>query len=73
MWDGISLELLKTLEGHSSYVTTVSWNYDGSEIVSGSQDNTTKIWDSCTGRAHIPWKDILMGLLLLLGIMTVLK
>jgi hypothetical protein len=30
IWDGKSLELLKTLEGHSGDVNGVSWNHDGS-------------------------------------------
>jgi WD40 repeat protein len=50
IWDGKSLELLKTLKGHSSHVTAVSWNHDGTQIVSGSDDNTIKIWDSFTGK-----------------------
>jgi WD40 repeat protein len=49
IWDGKSLELLKTLEGHSGWVNSVSWNHDGSQIVSGSQDKTIKIWDGTTG------------------------
>jgi WD40 repeat protein len=51
IWNGKSLELLKTLEGHSNYVNSVSWNHDGTQIVSGSGDNTIKIWDSSTGKA----------------------
>jgi WD40 repeat protein len=49
IWDGKSLELLKTLKGHSSIVWSVSWNHDGSQIASGSDDRTIKIWDSSTG------------------------
>jgi WD40 repeat protein len=40
---------LKTLEGHSNKVNSVSWNHDDSQLVSGSGDNTIKIWDSSTG------------------------
>jgi WD40 repeat protein len=50
IWDGESLQLLKTLEGHSDWVRSVSWNHDGSQIVSGSDDSTIKIWDSSSGR-----------------------
>jgi WD40 repeat protein len=50
IWDGKSLELLKTLEGHSGSVRSVSWNHDSSQIASGSVDDTIKIWDSSTGR-----------------------
>jgi hypothetical protein len=61
VWDGNSLELLKTLEGHSEIVYSVSWNHDGSQIASGSYDKTIKIWDSSTGkelhtmRGHSHW------------------
>jgi WD40 repeat protein len=50
LWDGKSLELLRTLIGHSSRVQSVSWNHDGSQIVSGSSDKTIKIWDSSIGK-----------------------
>jgi WD40 repeat protein len=49
IWGGKSLELIKTLQGHSGWVRSVSWNHDGSQIVSGSADKTIKIWDSSTG------------------------
>jgi hypothetical protein len=42
IWDGKSLELLKTLEGHSDSVNSVSWNHDGSQIVSGSKMELSK-------------------------------
>jgi WD40 repeat protein len=51
IWDGKSLELIKTLQGHSGWVRSVSWNNDGSQIVSGSKDKTIKIWDSWSGKA----------------------
>ena len=34
-----------TLKGHSSGVTSVSFSPDGKRIVSGSKDNTLKVWD----------------------------
>jgi WD40 repeat protein len=49
IWDGKSLELLKTLKGHSNSVCSVSWNHDSSQIASGSYDTTIKIWDSSSG------------------------
>jgi WD40 repeat protein/ABC-type dipeptide/oligopeptide/nickel transport system ATPase component len=33
----------------SGYVSSVSWNHDSSKIVSGSDDNTIKIWDAVSG------------------------
>ena len=38
------------VRGHSSWVRSVSYSPDGKHIVSGSDDNTVKIWDSTTGK-----------------------
>ena len=43
------LEQECTLTGHSSAVTCVAYSPDGKHIVSGSGDNTVKVWDSQTG------------------------
>lgn len=37
------------IQGHSLPVTSVSFNPDGSLIVSGSHDGSCKIWDTATG------------------------
>ena len=42
--DGSSLLELVTGTGHSEDVTSVAWSPDGTKIVSGSRDNTLKIW-----------------------------
>ena len=34
-----------TLKGHSGFVSSVSFSPDGKRIVSGSYDNTLKVWD----------------------------
>ena len=45
VWDaGTGLELL-TLKGHSNGIYGVAFSPDGNRIVSGSADNTAKIWD----------------------------
>ena len=44
-----TLDFLKMLNGHGSFVTTVAISKDGSKIVSGSWDNTIKIWDVPSG------------------------
>ncbi|KAF8604841.1 WD40 repeat-like protein [Ceratobasidium sp. AG-I] len=38
------------LEGHTSPVTSVAYSHDGTHIVSGSHDNTIRIWDAGTGQ-----------------------
>src|SRR5207302_10535880 len=42
--------LIRTLEGHSSWVTGVAVSADGRRAVSASGDNTLKVWDVETGR-----------------------
>ena len=44
LWDVTFGKLLKTLEGHSSYVYSACFSPDGSWIASGSFDRTIKLW-----------------------------
>ena len=34
------------MRGHSDYVRSVAYSPDGKHIVSGSDDNTVRVWDS---------------------------
>lgn len=43
-------ECLKTLSGHEGSVVSVVESKDGKTIISGSRDNTIKIWDKETGK-----------------------
>jgi WD40 repeat protein len=38
------------LTGHADHVQSVSFSPDGKRIVSGSRDNTLKVWDAQTGQ-----------------------
>ena len=42
-------ELLRTLEGHAAGVRSVTLSGDGRILVSGSDENTIKVWDLGTG------------------------
>lgn len=39
------VKCIKTLEGHTKGVRSVAFSPDGKHIVSGSNDNTIKIWE----------------------------
>ena len=41
--------VLGPLEGHTGWVWSVSFSGDGSRIVSGSWDNTVRVWDAVSG------------------------
>jgi len=49
IWDAKSGVMLRSLEGHKSFVTSVAISEDGNTIVSGSYDNSIKIWDTKSG------------------------
>ena len=53
VWDRAAPSLAgvekRTLRGHSEGVTSCSFSKDGGSVLSGSDDNTLKIWDATTG------------------------
>jgi WD40 repeat protein len=46
--------MLPPLQGHDDYIFFVAFSPDGSKIVSGSADNTIRIWDASTGVEMLP-------------------
>src|SRR5271168_180224 len=40
---------IQTLYGHSNPVSSVAFSHDGTQVVSGSDDCTVKIWDASSG------------------------
>jgi WD40 repeat protein len=47
--DSTKFKCLNTLYGNSSCVISVAFSTDGTKIISGSYDNTIKIWNANTG------------------------
>ena len=52
IWDAVTGECERTLEGHLWYVTSASFSLDGTKVVSGSADKTVRIWDAVTGECE---------------------
>ena len=46
--------LLQILRGHEGVVRSVCFSPDGSRIVSGSSDNTVRVWDALSGQPALP-------------------
>jgi WD40 repeat protein len=53
------------LEGHKDGVTSVSVSPDDKQAVSGSRDNTLRVWDMSTGQCTIVLKKNQLSLKLL--------
>jgi uncharacterized caspase-like protein len=50
LWDTRSGKEIRTLAGHSNYITAVSFSPHGETLASGSDDKTVKLWDVTSGK-----------------------
>lgn len=51
LWDVATGRIIRTFEGHTSWVHAVALSSDGSRIVSGGTDKTIKVWQPDRGQA----------------------
>jgi hypothetical protein len=49
MFDAATLRELRTLSGHTDFVSSAVYSLDGKLILSGSWDRTLKVWEAATG------------------------
>jgi WD40 repeat protein len=49
LWDVQRGLLIRTLKGHTNIVFSLAFSAEGQALVSGSSDQTIKIWDTATG------------------------
>ena len=50
-------KFIKQLSGHIGAIESLSFNYDGRLLVSGSWDGTTKVWDIKSGKCIMTYGD----------------
>jgi len=44
LWNSDNGEELQILQGHTDEIFSCQFNYEGDTIITGSKDNTCKIW-----------------------------
>jgi WD40 repeat protein len=42
-------QIVKTLEGHTSYISSMSFSRNGKSLATGSSDTTARVWDTASG------------------------
>ena len=53
IWNATTGAQLRTLTGHTNFVTSVAFMATGDTLVSGSRDNTLRVWNAATGGAAL--------------------
>jgi WD40 repeat protein/serine/threonine protein kinase len=52
IWDAATGQKTGTLKGHSDAVLSVAYSRDGSKLLTGSYDNTARLWDLASGKSR---------------------
>lgn len=47
---------LHILRGHTNTVTSVNWSPDGTQLASGSRDNTARLWSGASGQSILTYR-----------------
>jgi WD40 repeat protein/serine/threonine protein kinase len=50
LWDAGTGKGIRSLQGHTGPVQTLAFSPDGSQLASGSEDNSVRLWDTSTGK-----------------------
>ena len=45
LWDAETGDCLQRLDGHGDEIFSCAFNYEGDTIITGSKDNTVRIWN----------------------------
>jgi len=48
--DPASGKTIKTFTGHTHWITSVALSGDGKRVLTGSHDQTARLWDAATGK-----------------------
>jgi len=62
------VKLVQILEGHQDEIFSCAFNYEGDFIITGSKDNTCRIWKAATATSQVgshplAWKQLKQMLL----------
>ena len=50
LWDQATGKLLRSLEGHTSSITAVTYSPDGKTLATASYDKTVRLWETASGK-----------------------
>ncbi len=57
LWSSLRKRLHLVLRRHTKSVTSVAFSPEGRRVISGSEDNTLKVWDAVTGKELLTLND----------------